>query len=46
MDDHGEEDPLARCMALIQKMSDALIVLLKPRWVPLWAWKVWLKIRR
>jgi hypothetical protein len=40
------EDKVARAMALIQNVIDTTNLLLKPRWVPLWAWKVWLKIRR
>jgi len=40
------DDKLARTMKLIRDWSYASNLLLKPRWVPLWAWKVWLKIRR
>jgi hypothetical protein len=40
------EDKTSKAMALVQNFIDDLVVLTKPRWVPLWAWKVWLRIRR
>lgn len=36
-------DKLSRSMTLMQNF---IVVLSKPRRVPLWAWKVWIKIRR
>lgn len=40
------DDKLSRAMALVQNVIDIMVMVTKPRWVPLWAWKVWLKIRR
>lgn len=39
------EDSLPRAMKSIGNLYDAMVSVLKPRWVPLWLWKVWLKLR-
>lgn len=39
------EDPLARTEAILKDMLKALTSILRPRWVPLWLWRFWLKMR-
>lgn len=40
------QDPLPRALTSIQKMNVAMRLLFKPRRVPMWLWRVWLKIRK